>query len=309
MPKSTSRGISGENSASGDPNEQIHHQQTSQQAHHVDSTPRPQSQENVKQDSTSSISHGGSVASYRKATEIKQKPAREQPQALREPLQPMKEPPQPQRELPQAQQTEPVIARPGMTVAQTIAAQATETFQDDVRSVCSSKSSGSMRTARCTSSTTSMHTAYDEGSGSVASQSSQQCSGSQQSRGQKKSSSGVFSSEAAAKKPMRKHPQLAPRQLNTHSNDSIQVAMSHIVHPSEFYVHIISPDIKKMDYMQEELRYTYEDQYKDKEFHGFVPDVGMMCVSKYSVDDTWYRIKVLTLEERTTPVLAGVRLK
>ncbi|XP_072025027.1 uncharacterized protein [Amphiura filiformis] len=144
-PNSTSRSSGTGATTGNDPTQPIHQQQTSQMSH-PEAPQRPQSQEqhsgSMKQESASSVSQGGSVASYRKAGEIKQPQSRDA------------------REQKPQQQLVPVVtkAKQGMTLAQTIAAQAAETFHDDARSVCSS-STGSMQTARCTSSGASMKNA------------------------------------------------------------------------------------------------------------------------------------------------------
>ena len=193
-------------------------------------------------------------------------------------------------------------AKPGLTLAQTIAAQAAETFHDDARSTTSSKSTGSMKTARGTMSSESMHTAYDGNTSAASKASSQISGGSQQNVRKGQRSQGA--KPKPPKKQAKQFPKLAPRQLNTNANDSLLLAMSHIVNPSEFYIHLITADIRKLDFLQEELKETYENLTED--FSAFVPAVGMTCVSKYSLDDMWYRVLILDMEETVEPIMAEV---
>ena len=158
-----------------------------------------------------------------------------------------------------------------------------------------------MKTARGTMSSESMHTACD-GSTSIAS--SQRSGGSQQNARKGQRSQGAKPKQPQMPVCTKRYPKLAPRQLNTNANDSLLLAMSHIVNPSEFYIHLITADIRKLDFLQEELKETYENMTED--LSHFVPDVGMTCVSKYSLDDMWYRVLILDLEETVEPIMAEV---
>ena len=154
-----------------------------------------------------------------------------------------------------------ITARPGLSLAQTIAAQVSERFDDDAKSTCSSKSSISMKTARCTSSSASMHTAHEGDISRKPSKSTRGRRSHQQDRGIRNRNASQSSHDKGSQdghsvdgRPSSSVLQaLPPLHHSTDQNDSLLLAMSYIINPSEFYIHPITRNIRKLDFLQDEL--------------------------------------------------------
>lgn len=72
----------------------------------------------------------------------------------------------------------------------------------------------------------------------------------------------------------------------------LQMLMSHVVSPSEFYVHLVTPDAGILDVLMDNLNKFYEsDTYLEscKSDNSYQPQVGDYCCARFSEDGRWYR--------------------
>lgn len=81
------------------------------------------------------------------------------------------------------------------------------------------------------------------------------------------------------------------------NNGKLLVAMSYIVHPNEFYVHLITPDALEMDKLTQGLQEFYNKaenfaKLEDTRTLG----VGDYCCAKFERDKSWYRGKILEIK-------------
>ena len=75
----------------------------------------------------------------------------------------------------------------------------------------------------------------------------------------------------------------------------VQFAMSHIVSPQEFYIHLLTADAKKMDFLMEELNRIYTDIEATGAYERPLkwPTSNTTCCAKFIQDNQWYRGMVL----------------
>ncbi|XP_033107010.1 RING finger protein 17-like [Anneissia japonica] len=76
-------------------------------------------------------------------------------------------------------------------------------------------------------------------------------------------------------------------------NDYIDVMVSHINSPHNFYVQEIVLGDQYLQTMMDELQKHYSSS--DNSWHVLCPHMGMVCVAKYADDDFWYRSQVVGL--------------
>nr|XP_054750958.1 uncharacterized protein LOC129256801 isoform X1 [Lytechinus pictus] len=82
-----------------------------------------------------------------------------------------------------------------------------------------------------------------------------------------------------------------PQQRNLKGGEQIQFAMSHIVSPHEFYIHLITPDAKKMDHLLEELNTVYSDIDRAGVYRPPISwlSIRAICCGQFGEDNRWYR--------------------
>ncbi|KAL9959501.1 hypothetical protein ACROYT_G032828 [Oculina patagonica] len=78
----------------------------------------------------------------------------------------------------------------------------------------------------------------------------------------------------------------------------LQMLMSHVVNPSEFYVHLVTPDAGHLDLMMNDLNKFYDgDPFPEScaPSTGYQPQVGDYCCARFTEDGRWYRSLVTSL--------------
>lgn len=78
----------------------------------------------------------------------------------------------------------------------------------------------------------------------------------------------------------------------------LQMLMSHVVSPSEFYVHLVTPNAGILDVLMDDLNKFYDsDPFPEScaPRNGYQPHVGEHCCARFSEDGRWYRGLVTSL--------------
>ncbi|XP_071961579.1 tudor domain-containing protein 1-like [Antedon mediterranea] len=89
---------------------------------------------------------------------------------------------------------------------------------------------------------------------------------------------------------------LAERKNKIEAGMCINIAVSDITSPTEFYSHIISSDAPKLDYLMDELNDYLNTSSSEEVDTNF--DVGAICSAKYSEDERWCRVKILEMKKQ-----------
>ncbi|XP_033096650.1 uncharacterized protein LOC117100914 isoform X2 [Anneissia japonica] len=100
-------------------------------------------------------------------------------------------------------------------------------------------------------------------------------------------------------KPVNELTSLPERKLKFDANGCIDIAVSYVISPTEFYSHIISSDACKLDYLMNELNDHFATSSCKDSDDNFKVTVGSICSAKFSKDKLWYRVKVLETETAT----------
>ncbi|XP_071784345.1 uncharacterized protein [Asterias amurensis] len=95
-----------------------------------------------------------------------------------------------------------------------------------------------------------------------------------------------------------KHLQLCVRSSLQTKDGCVRMAMSHIVSPQEFYAHLITKDVEKLDYLDKDLNDFYNSEKNVASLtENLVLKEGCLCAAKYTVDGTWYRARILDIQD------------
>ncbi|XP_074608990.1 uncharacterized protein LOC141863372 isoform X2 [Acropora palmata] len=78
----------------------------------------------------------------------------------------------------------------------------------------------------------------------------------------------------------------------------LQMLMSHVVSPSEFYVHLVTPDAGILDVLMNDINKVYESDTvsaSSEPGSGYQPQVDDHCCARFNEDGRWYRGLVTNL--------------
>eukprot|EP00057_Strongylocentrotus_purpuratus_P024429 XP_011678903.1 PREDICTED: uncharacterized protein LOC100892150 isoform X2 [Strongylocentrotus purpuratus] len=80
-------------------------------------------------------------------------------------------------------------------------------------------------------------------------------------------------------------------QRTLRDGEQILFAMSHVVSPLDFYIHLITPEAQKMDYLLDELNSVYSDIERAGVYRPPISwlSIRAVCCGKFGEDNRWYR--------------------
>ncbi|XP_038066428.1 uncharacterized protein LOC119736483 [Patiria miniata] len=99
--------------------------------------------------------------------------------------------------------------------------------------------------------------------------------------------------------------QVGRRESLPTQNGCVRLAMSHIVSPQEFYIHLINSDADKLDVLAKDLNKLYNGKEANHLTEEPLLELDKYCAAKYSEDGTWYRAKILDIKEGNTDCSKG----
>ncbi|XP_050437515.1 RING finger protein 17 isoform X2 [Adelges cooleyi] len=90
-----------------------------------------------------------------------------------------------------------------------------------------------------------------------------------------------------------------PNVVLMEKNESLPITITHFVSPSEFYLRVADSSTALLDNVMQRLQDIYKptEDAMHKSYLLYTPQIGMAVAAKFSIDNTWYRAKIIEIPE------------